>query len=533
MLPIICSNTLILGEQMFSRYEFKKADFRLKGNQNKCTINFDGEIFDKNLKRLETFVDEMGYPSIEIEGYLGLRIYRVIDLMTMQFKNIHIPCTKFSEIVSFNINDNKLDLSAKNIGYRFKNGKIESLYHKGFYHVPSLTRYVINESGIVKIHDNDKEVSITVAKGNKDKNVTGGYCNFSAFMFNSIARSFARHRALALTFFDYPNNVDDLVVNHIDGIPGNDTLDNLEFCTRAENNKHAKENGLKIQQKAITARNVFTGEISTFLSMADCERALNVHWDTLVRRLKDPERFGEVLPCGYQIKYSENELEFPAIEDPIAAVEESKQAIEIEVMDYRTKEITIYPSIGSAAKTLGLKDSSISWKLNNKSLTPLKGYGFRLRPEDDFPECTVEQITKSMEPQNLLVCAHNLLDDSELTFESINKAIKWYGVDFNESLRKGKQPLYEDGWRFKFEESEWEVIEDVEETLYRLKKGVQVYDVSTGAIQFYQSAKQAGDSLGIDSKWVRELAFSRGHKISKGRRFRLGDNLMEPWPTND
>lgn len=515
---------------MFSRYEFKKAKFQLVGNNSGCTINFDGLILDKYYKPLSTFMDSDGFLSIEIEGYLGWKIYRIIDLMVIQFKKINLDQSQIDEIIAFNIDGDKGNLKVSNIGYRFKSGKVECLGHKGFYHIPSLTRYAINEGGEVINTLSGEIVPMHVTKPNIKKNSVGGYYRFPVYAFNSKGTNFLRHRALALTFFDYPDNVDDLVVNHIDGVPGNDTLDNLEFCTRAENNKHAKENGLKMQQISITARNVFTGEIITFLSMADCERSLNVHWDTLMRRLANPDRFGEVLPCGYQVKYSDNDLEFPEVSDPETAVNASKQAIEIEVLNYQTKEITSYPSIKSAAKALGLKDSSISWKLNNKSQTPLKGYAFRLRPDEDFPTCTDDQVKKSLDKQNLLVHAHNLLDDSEIIFESVSQAIKWYGKDFSERLRNGKQPIYEDGWRFKCEDDDWEAIDDIDETLYRLKSGIQVYNVATGAIQFYQSTRQAAKALTMDSKWVRELAFSRGHKISKGLRFRLGDNLMEAWP---
>lgn len=517
---------------MFSRYEFKKANFRLKGNDKNVSINFDGEIFDKTLKPIIPVLDEEGFPTVTLKGYLGDKVYRVIDLMVVQFKRLHLPDDLLHEIVGFNIDEDKLNLKVKNIGYRFKNAPLELSDHPGFYYIPSATCTAVNREGVlIRVSSGKKTALWKTAPGVKKSK--GGYINFVTIGFNGIRKSFGRHRALVLTFFDYPNNVDDLVVNHIDGIPGNDTLDNLELCTRAKNNQHAKENGLRMQQKAITARNVFTGEITTFLSMADCERALNIHWDTLFRRLSKPERFGEVLPCGYQVKYSDNNLEFPEVSDPKAAIEDSKQAIGIEVLNYQTNEITTYFSISSAAKALGLKGSSISWKLNNKSLTPLKGYAFRLQPEDDFPICTPDQIAKSLESQNLLICAHNLIDDSEMIFDSINQAVKWYGTDFNETLRNGNQPIYEDGWRFRFDNDTWNEIEDVEETLYRLKKGVQVYEISTGAILFYQSAKQVADSLKIDAKRVRRLAFSRGREIDNGRRFRLGDNLMEPWPTND
>lgn len=55
------------------------------------------------------------------------------------------------------------------------------------------------------------------------------------------------HR-LVLKTFNPIENMEELDVNHIDGNKLNNSLDNLEWCTRSENIKHAYEIGLEKKQ---------------------------------------------------------------------------------------------------------------------------------------------------------------------------------------------------------------------------------------------------------------------------------------------
>ncbi len=60
------------------------------------------------------------------------------------------------------------------------------------------------------------------------------------------------HRLVALTFLDNHNNKD--TVNHIDGNPKNNNIENLEWATHGENLRHASRTGLhpQIHQSKLT-----------------------------------------------------------------------------------------------------------------------------------------------------------------------------------------------------------------------------------------------------------------------------------------
>lgn len=77
------------------------------------------------------------------------------------------------------------------------------------------------------------------------------------------------HRLIADSFYD--GDHEGLDVNHIDGNKLNNSISNLEFCTRKENIRHAFDNGLKHNTRKIRIRVIETGEI--FDSIRECQLA--------------------------------------------------------------------------------------------------------------------------------------------------------------------------------------------------------------------------------------------------------------------
>lgn len=68
------------------------------------------------------------------------------------------------------------------------------------------------------------------------------------------------HRLVADTFIPNPNNCE--VVNHINGITTDNRVENLEWCSRSENQKHAYRIGLETAMKGEQNKNAKLNEIA-------------------------------------------------------------------------------------------------------------------------------------------------------------------------------------------------------------------------------------------------------------------------------
>ena len=126
--------------------------------------------------------------------------------------------------------------------------------------------YEINKNGEVR---NAKNKNTIVGDINNC-----GYYRVSLYNQGQSKRYF-RHRLVAEQFLDKPEGKD--FVNHIDGDKSNNSLENLEWVSQSENEKHAFENGLKQKTNKPFIIEFVNGDIKEYENKYVCAKEIGCY----------------------------------------------------------------------------------------------------------------------------------------------------------------------------------------------------------------------------------------------------------------
>lgn len=135
-----------------------------------------------------------------------------------------------------------------------------------FYHIPESTRCAITRTGEI----------INLVNGRKptqhvDKN---GYVMVSLLTDWGKYVNTGRHRAIAMTFNGYDEQIYSMVTNHINGVPGDDRPENVEIVSYSENIDHAYRNGLRSDNKHVLVKDCVTGVETEYHSYGEAARQI-------------------------------------------------------------------------------------------------------------------------------------------------------------------------------------------------------------------------------------------------------------------
>lgn len=220
-------------------------------------------------------------------------------------------------------------------------------YHveRDFYAVDATGRVPVNRKGEILLDDGT---------------VTLGYPPTNHWPYFSFKRQ-SVHRIVALTFLECPGNPKNYHVNHIDGDKGNNEVANLEWVTASTNATHAYASGLRKDNRPVLAKNLKTGEITSFYSLQACARHFKVSGALIHSYLKGDRS----IPWRKKWTFTyDGESWSDLSKDDIGKSKGVPK--EIISVNEETDSAVIYPSIKVASDWTGIKSVTLSWYLNKR-----------------------------------------------------------------------------------------------------------------------------------------------------------------------
>lgn len=230
--------------------------------------------------------------------------------------------------------------------------------------IPEYPRYFITITGSVMNSESGEVLSGSV---NPD-----GYHNFRLTDPTGYVMTVGRHRLLAMVFKHPGTDISNLVVNHLDGIKGNDYLDNLEWTTFQGNIEHAGMNGLTSKCIPVQVRSVDSGEVIHYPSATSAAEALGLSKDAVLYRL----RIGMTRVFPERLQYRSNIGEFPWYIPANIDVELMYNSTlkPVSVRNVFTGEVLTFNSITETANFLKRPLSTLSVWLSLPNQPVLPGY---------------------------------------------------------------------------------------------------------------------------------------------------------------
>lgn len=386
------------------------------------SIGLDGVIKNIYDKEEHNYINRDGDLVVMINLWSGYKEYAIAFLVAISFKPIHIPVEQWNNIGVIFADLNNLNIHPKNLIWKFPPNGIRTFKYPSYRIIPGFTRYAINRKG-------DVVGWITGEFRNKYSN-KGGYIYYSvrSDITNKLTGT-GRHRLLCLAWKDYGHTVNKLEVNHINGIPGSDDLDNLEWVTRKENCDHAFKYGLHNTNTRVLVRNVITNEITEYYSYGDCGRHLGCDPGHIRQRTLTANQ--PVFTGNLQFKLKTDPTPWRTI-DPTELEFKSRSGIPLGIKAYclETRQEFIYRSITHCADSIKRDRTSIAKCLYSANSRPIKGYMYKwitdTTPWVEYSDAEVAALREYVSGRRILV---KDLETNEINqFHSLKDAAKALGV---------------------------------------------------------------------------------------------------------
>lgn len=292
----------------------------------------------------------------------------------------------------------------------------------GFYKIPNIDNYIINKSGQVYSLERNKLLNEYTSTGR-------GYVYFILYI-NKKRKVYSRHKLLCITF--KPNNDKTKTeIDHINGIPGDDRLENLEWVTHKENViRYHNSITKRIIRKPVIVKFIKDEVEIEFSDHCKAANFLKIHRYELLRRLALGEKF---LHKDYTfVKWKDNSNKFPVNINPEYYRKVCERKQEVKMYNHFTGNFKTFPSLRSAALYLNISESALHSRLNGKNFKILPN-GWEIKYHNDYTNWLILTKEDIIKIKNGLISSRpisvtNLITKEVLNFNTIKEASLYFNV---------------------------------------------------------------------------------------------------------
>lgn len=500
---------------MFERHLSFSETLRVPLSGGKFKLTTTGTLISESGEVLPQKRDRDGDLSVKLNWIDGCRDYKVSNLVAHTFKPTRLPYDLWLNLRVLFVDGNRDNFHPSNLVWKFPIGFMENK-HEGFAYIPMFTRYLINRQGVVFDRFNGKLITAEKCKG---------YYRFTLMPDIGPRAALPRHRALCLTFKDYPVEVDSRYVNHKNGIKGSDDLDNLEWVTSSENRQHAINNNLALVNKPVIVSALDGTMLEEYPSIMKACQQYKLNPSKMGRALVNVDEAVIIGDRMFSLKYRRH------------AVVGNPNRCPILMRDMRTGIVTEYESIVSGAGKLGVSKHAIAGRIDSyMSIIYPDLLQFKRKSDPtpwniptDLDKASLESIWAK------IVLMRNLRTGEVLEFPTQRELSKylnvceatifgWVNTPDQKIFRTGNGDYIQ--VKLKSDSSDWRKVNDPEEEYAKnlSSRRVLVKDVRSGNVREFATGADCAREHNLLTSTLHWRLKSKGSKVyPPGLQFKYKD----------
>lgn len=264
-----------------------KIKWKIINNYDNYSVSTDGDIKNNTTQRILKYYIRNGYKSITLSKNNAKKTFNIHNIVAEHF--LEKPNNK--NYVVNHINEDKLDNRINNLEYiTYKENTMYSMNSQRirntntfdineFTDIPNYNNYMVSKKGEIYSKKIKRLCRITI--------LPNGYHKIKLKSDNNIYKDLYIHIIVAMTYLNYTSSSNKYVINHIDGIKGNNNLDNLEIITQKENMKHS----IMINNHKLFRRPVYyidnNGQIITYKSAKEASEKTGIDNSSILKSCKN------------------------------------------------------------------------------------------------------------------------------------------------------------------------------------------------------------------------------------------------------